>query len=116
MFRFGLMVRAVRLSSRPSDNAILCNREYGSIAAKGKQNAGLTASSLVIEGIDGAGKSSIARQLYDALSQTHRERVVLTLRAARFVGGWQAIYPQSHWRKKRKARFRDSTLGSGIRA
>ena len=32
----------------------------------------------VIEGIDGAGKSSIARQLCDALSQTHRERVVLT--------------------------------------
>lgn len=32
----------------------------------------------VIEGMDGAGKSSIARQLRDALAQTHRERVVLT--------------------------------------
>ncbi len=32
----------------------------------------------VIEGMDGAGKSSIARQLYDALSQTHRDQVALT--------------------------------------
>ena len=32
----------------------------------------------VIEGMDGAGKSSIARQLHDALSQTHRDRAALT--------------------------------------
>ncbi len=32
----------------------------------------------VIEGIDGAGKTSIARQLHDALSQTHRDLVALT--------------------------------------
>ena len=32
----------------------------------------------VIEGMDGAGKSSIARQLHDALSQAHRNRVALT--------------------------------------
>ncbi|MCY3779038.1 MAG: dTMP kinase [Chloroflexi bacterium] len=32
----------------------------------------------VIEGMDGAGKSSIAAQLHEALSQTHRDRVVLT--------------------------------------
>ncbi len=32
----------------------------------------------VIEGMDGAGKTSIARQLYDALSQTHRDQVALT--------------------------------------
>ena len=32
----------------------------------------------VIEGMDGAGKSSIAHQLHDALSQAHRDRVTLT--------------------------------------
>lgn len=32
----------------------------------------------VIEGMDGAGKSSLARQLYDALSQTHPGHVALT--------------------------------------
>ena len=32
----------------------------------------------VIEGIDGAGKSSIARHLHEALSPTHRDRVVHT--------------------------------------
>ncbi len=32
----------------------------------------------VIEGMDGAGKSSIARQLHGTLSQTHRDRVTLT--------------------------------------
>lgn len=32
----------------------------------------------VIEGMDGAGKSSLARQLYDALSQTHPGHVSLT--------------------------------------
>ena len=32
----------------------------------------------VIEGIDGAGKSSIAAQLHEALSQTHRDQVTLT--------------------------------------
>ena len=33
---------------------------------------------LVIEGIDGAGKSSVASQLHDALSQAHRNQVALT--------------------------------------
>ncbi len=33
---------------------------------------------LVIEGIDGAGKSSIARQLHQSLAQTHPGRVTLT--------------------------------------
>ncbi len=33
---------------------------------------------IVIEGMDGAGKSSLARQLHDALSQTHRESVAVT--------------------------------------
>lgn len=33
---------------------------------------------VVIEGMDGAGKSSIARQLHDSLSPTHGERVLLS--------------------------------------
>ena len=33
---------------------------------------------IVIEGLDGAGKTSIARQLYATLSQTHTDRVALT--------------------------------------
>ena len=33
---------------------------------------------IVIEGLDGAGKTGIARQLYATLSQTHTERVALT--------------------------------------
>ena len=33
---------------------------------------------LVIEGMDGAGKSSLARQLHDTLSQTYRDRVART--------------------------------------
>ena len=45
----------------------------------------------VIEGMDGAGKSSIARQVHDALAQTHRDRVALTFQphdpsaAGRFI-------------------------------
>ena len=33
---------------------------------------------LVIEGLDGAGKTTIARQLRESLAQTHRDRVALT--------------------------------------
>ena len=67
---------------------------------------------IVIEGIDGAGKSSIARQLREALSQTHRDRVSLTFEPHDSSAG--GMYIRDVLARKRKASPRALALAFAL--